>query len=85
MNARTIVSSLALSCLAAACIIVVDEDGHLRRHFSYSDAVRGSGVLATEARSVGDFQRIVVEGSPDVSVRQRTMRRLPPFPGVSSL
>jgi hypothetical protein len=69
MNPRPLVSFLSLSLLAASCIIVVDGEGHVRNHFAYSEGIRGSGVVKTESRTVGEFERIVVEGSTDVSVR----------------
>lgn len=73
MNARVMASSFALSLvfvLPAGCILVIDGDGHLSHgHFGPDETVRGSGVSKTEDRTVADFQRLVVEGSPGVSIR----------------
>jgi len=80
MNARRHVPTLALAFLCylpAACIIVVDENGHLSNgyadhdgdHDHHHETVRGSGIAKTEERTVGDFDRILLEGSSNVTVK----------------
>jgi hypothetical protein len=62
---NTALIGLAVLAPAAACVIVVDEDGN---HQGWG-GVRGSGVEATQEREVADFSRIQVSGSGDVDVR----------------
>ena len=80
MNARRHLPTLALAFLCslpAGCIIVVDENGSLSNgwsdhhgdHYHHHETVRGSGIAKTEERTVEEFDRILVEGSTDVTVR----------------
>ena len=57
----SLVLSLALPILLAGCLIESSSCDFV--------GVRGSGVLKTEARTVGEFKRISSRGSADVAVK----------------
>jgi len=66
-------TGLALLALVPACILVVDGDSdwhgpHWHSESGGKNSIRGSGVSKTETRTVGDFRKIQVNGSCDVSV-----------------
>jgi hypothetical protein len=71
MLARTF-AGLAALLLLPACILVVDGDSDWHGPHWHSDSgrnsIRGSGVSKTETRTAGDFRKIAVRGSCDVSV-----------------
>ena len=72
MLARTF-AGVVLIALVPACILVVDGDSdwhgpHWHSEWAGKNAIHGSGVSKTETRTIGDFRKIRVNGSCDVSV-----------------
>jgi hypothetical protein len=65
MNARLAILLAALSLAASGCYISTDGVSWIWN----VDAIEGSGILATETRSVPDFRLIEVQGSFDVTCR----------------
>ncbi len=69
MHARSLALAAALSFLPG-CIIAIDGDGMHGYHFDHDDdTLRGSGVSASESRSLPDFERVEANCSADVSIR----------------
>ncbi len=74
MNARTLrAACFAALLLLPACILVVDGDSdwhgpHWHSESGGKNSIRGSGVSKTETRTIGDFKKVQVNGSCDVSV-----------------
>ena len=70
MLARTL-AGVALLALVPACILVVDGDSDWHGphwHSEGKNSIRGSGVSKTETRTIGDFKKVEINGSCDVSV-----------------
>ena len=68
MSALPKLLCLAPVVLAAGCIIVIDETGTHWGSYNDIETITGSGVAVTEERTVADFTRIEVGGSPDIVV-----------------
>lgn len=74
MLARTLrASCLAGLVLLPACILVVDGDSDWHGSRCHADwggksSIHGSGVSKTETRTIGEFKKLEVNGSCDVSV-----------------
>ena len=69
MHARCLALAAALS-LSPGCIIAIDGDGVHGYSFDHDDdTLRGSGLMASESRSLPDFERVETNCSADVSIR----------------
>lgn len=71
---RPLVALAALAALAlSSCVFVVGTDGDLHTSSAWNDSNtskwRGSGVLASQTRTLADFREVRVRGSGDVRIQ----------------
>jgi hypothetical protein len=69
---RTLISIACLTLLGG-CVMIVSPDGdgdlHVRSAFSSDPVVEGNGNYTRDTRTIGDLQRVTVNGSMQVDVR----------------